>query len=155
MTSAEYRQAIDALPYGKRLPGAVYLIDPGEDSRIPSLLRITIAELRKRLEIGPFFNLLKFHTGSPKIPFLSYGMRDSRQFLESHRIPLASLAYFCFARNVSKEKSSNSRNDDRKAEIRIIRDFADKLIREGKAKEFLIQHGFHTPGGKLTKRYGG
>lgn len=59
----------------------------------------------------------------------------------------------CFA--VPKEKSRNPRNEDRKAEIRIIRDFADKLIREGKAKDFLVEHGFHTPGGKLTKRYGG
>ena len=72
MTSAEYRQAIDALPFGKRLPGAVYLIDPGEDLRIPSLLRITVAELRKRLEIGTEFNLLKFHNTSPKISFLAY-----------------------------------------------------------------------------------
>ena len=72
MTSAEYRQAIDALPYGKRLPGAVYLIDPGDDQRIPSLLRITVAELRKRLGIDSAFNLLKFHTASPKISFLSY-----------------------------------------------------------------------------------
>jgi len=72
VTSAEYRQAMDALPFGKRLPGAVYLIDPGEDSRIPSLLRITVAELRKRLEIGPEFNLLKFHTASPEISFLAY-----------------------------------------------------------------------------------
>jgi DNA phosphorothioation-associated putative methyltransferase len=72
VTSAEYRQAIDALPFGKRLPGAVYLIDPGEDLRIPSLLRITVAELRKRLVIGPEFNLLKFHTASPKISFLAY-----------------------------------------------------------------------------------
>ena len=72
MTSAEYRQAIDALPYGKRLPGAVYLLDPGDDASIPSLLRITVAELRKRLEITPDFNLLKFHTASPKISFLAY-----------------------------------------------------------------------------------
>jgi|GEM_PF-5884077 len=42
--------------------------DPG----IPSLLRITAAELRKRLEIGPEFNLLKFHTVSPKLSFLAY-----------------------------------------------------------------------------------
>jgi len=27
VTSAEYRQALDALPYGKRLPGAVYLLE--------------------------------------------------------------------------------------------------------------------------------
>ena len=72
MTTTEYRQALDALPFGKRLPGAVYLIDPGDDTRIPSLLRITVAELRKRLEIGPGFNLLKFHTASPKISFLAY-----------------------------------------------------------------------------------
>lgn len=72
MTSAEYHQALDALPYGKRLPGAVYLLDPEDDPGIPPLLRITVAELRKRLGIGPAFNLLKFHTASPKISFLSY-----------------------------------------------------------------------------------
>ncbi len=54
-----------------------------------------------------------------------------------------------------KEKLNNPRSEERKAELRIIREFADKLIREGKAKEFLVEHGFHTPGGKLTKRYGG
>lgn len=70
--SSEYRQLLELIPYGKRLPGAVYLIDPGNDGRVPSLLRITVAELRKRLEIGPEFNLLKFHTASPKISFLAY-----------------------------------------------------------------------------------
>ncbi len=72
MTTSEYRQSLDLLPFGKRLPGAVYLVDPGDDSRIPSLLRITVAELRKRLNIGAEFNLLKFHTSSPKISFLAY-----------------------------------------------------------------------------------
>jgi hypothetical protein len=56
---------------------------------------------------------------------------------------------------VFKEKSNNPRNDDRKAELRIIRDFADTLIREGKAKEFLVEHGFVKQTGGLTKRYGG
>ena len=72
MTALKYRQALDTLPFGKRLPGAVYLIDPGDDPRIPSFLRITVAELRKRMEIGVEFNLLKFHTASPKISFLAY-----------------------------------------------------------------------------------
>ena len=72
MTAAEYRQAIDALPFGKRLPGAVYIMDPGDAPTLPSLLRITVAELRKRLEIGTAFNLLKFHTAAPKISFLAY-----------------------------------------------------------------------------------
>jgi hypothetical protein len=31
-----------------------------------------VAELRKRMEIGSEFNLLKFHTASPKISFLAY-----------------------------------------------------------------------------------
>lgn len=56
---------------------------------------------------------------------------------------------------VPTPKSSNTRNEERKVELRIIREFADKLIREGKAKEFLVEHGFHTRAGKLTKRYGG
>lgn len=72
MTKTEYNKALDALPYGKRLPGALYLLDPGDDSRIPASLRITVAELRKRLEIGNVFNLLKFHIASPKISFLAY-----------------------------------------------------------------------------------
>ena len=72
MTALKYRQALDTLPFGKRLPGAVYLIDPGDDPRIPSFLRITVAELRKRMEIGVEFNLLKFHISSPKISFLAY-----------------------------------------------------------------------------------
>ncbi len=66
MTVAEYRQAIATLPFGKRLPGAVYLPDPGDNPRIPSLLRITVAELRSRLDVIAEFNLLKFHTASPK-----------------------------------------------------------------------------------------
>lgn len=72
VTAAEYRHSIDVLPYGKRLPGAVYLIDPGDDPRIPSLLRVTVAELRRRMDIGAEFNLLKLHTASPKVSFLAY-----------------------------------------------------------------------------------
>jgi hypothetical protein len=71
--SAEYQSLLDSLPYGKRLPGAVYLLDPGPTSdALPAKLRVTVAELRKRLDIGPDFNLLKFHTASPKISFLAY-----------------------------------------------------------------------------------
>ena len=71
MTSAEYRQALGALPYGKRLPSALYLVDPGDDASIPSLLRVTVAELRKRLEIGFDFNLLKL-----RIERIMHGARD-------------------------------------------------------------------------------
>lgn len=61
----------------------------------------------------------------------------------------------CFAPSVSKEKPKNPRNDDRKAEARKINEFVGRLIEEGKAKEFLVEHGFVTPAGRLTKRYGG
>jgi hypothetical protein len=61
----------------------------------------------------------------------------------------------CFSSLVSKKLTKNPRHEERKAELRIIRGFADKLIREGRAKDFLVEHGFHTPDGKLTKRYGG
>jgi hypothetical protein len=71
--SAEYQSLLAALPYGTRLPGAIYLLDPGDASTgLPPKLRVTVAELRKRLDIGPDFNLLKFHTASPKISFLAY-----------------------------------------------------------------------------------
>ncbi len=73
MTSTEYHSLLAALPYGKRLPGAIYLLDPGDASAdLPPKLRVTVAELRKRLDIGPDFNLLKFHSASPKISFLAY-----------------------------------------------------------------------------------
>lgn len=61
----------------------------------------------------------------------------------------------CFAFRVSKKSTKNPRHEERKAEIQIIRDFADKLIREGRAKEFLVEHGFVKQNGGLTKRYGG
>lgn len=44
---------------------------------------------------------------------------------------------------------------DFKEESRLIRQFVDDLLKRGEAREFLVKNGFHTPGGKLTKRYGG
>lgn len=70
-------------------------------------------------------------------------------------ISLVSRRGACFPWVVPKETVKNPRTEERKAELRVIRDFADKLIREGRAREFLVEHGFHTPSGKLTKRYGG
>jgi len=61
----------------------------------------------------------------------------------------------CFNFVVSKKLTKNPRHEERKAELRIIRGFADKLIREGRAKEFLVEHGFVKQTGGLTKRYGG
>jgi hypothetical protein len=44
---------------------------------------------------------------------------------------------------------------DFKEQSRLIREFVNGLIKRGEAREFLIKNGFHTPDGKLTKRYGG
>jgi hypothetical protein len=66
MNAQEFRQAVEEFPYGKRLPSAVYLLDMPEEE-MPGVLRKVCDELRARLEIGPEFNLLKFHLDSPKI----------------------------------------------------------------------------------------
>ena len=71
IATADYLAAVQALPFGKRLPNAVYLLDL-DDARIPHLLRAACRELRRRFEIGPEFNLLKFHHPIPKVSFLSY-----------------------------------------------------------------------------------
>ena len=71
MDAAAIRSAIEALPYGKRLPTATYVWDES-GGHLPSLLKTVCAELRRRLEVGPEFNLIKFHTDQPKISFLAY-----------------------------------------------------------------------------------
>lgn len=56
---------------------------------------------------------------------------------------------------MAKSRVNPPRGGARKEEERIIRDFAAKLIKSGKAEEFLIEHGFVRKTGGLTKRYGG
>ncbi len=56
---------------------------------------------------------------------------------------------------MAKAPTKNARNSGLKAETEKIRALAKRLIQEGKAKAFLIEHGFATKGGRLTKRYGG
>jgi len=46
VTSTDYQSLLAALPYGKRLPGAIYLLDPGDASAdLPPKLRATVDEL--------------------------------------------------------------------------------------------------------------
>jgi hypothetical protein len=54
MNTHDYRRAVDALPFGKRLPGAVYLLDPrsigsSPDDLVNDPLPLV---LRKKLEAG-------------------------------------------------------------------------------------------------------
>lgn len=71
MTFAEYKQAVAALPYGKRLPQAVYLFF--DDSfPLPDPLGALIGQVRRRFAPERTHNLLKFHTESFKVSLLHY-----------------------------------------------------------------------------------
>lgn len=85
MDLAAIRATLGELPYGKRLPTAIYLLDI-EPSHLPLSLGIVCRELRRRFEIGSEFNVLKFHTDRPKISFLSYP-----EFLTNPHPPLTAV----------------------------------------------------------------
>jgi hypothetical protein len=71
-TSASmFRRLVEALPYGKRLPTAVYVYRDG-----PALAGGPLADILNELvrvhSVGDEFNVLKFRTDLPRISFLSY-----------------------------------------------------------------------------------
>jgi len=72
MTLEEYRRQVSSLPYGKRLPNAVYVYRDGDEFPNPLLAQI-LAHLIDRFELGEQFNVIKFRTDAPKtvIPQLS------------------------------------------------------------------------------------
>ena len=51
--------------------GVTYVYDES-GVHLPPILNGVCSELRRRLEIGTEFNVIKFHTDQPKISFLSY-----------------------------------------------------------------------------------
>ena len=67
----EYKQALESLPAGKRLPSAIYLHRDSEKS-LPQTLGKLVFELVERLDLDEQYNVLKFHTKALKISFLSY-----------------------------------------------------------------------------------
>ena len=72
------KRAVVALSFGKRLPAATYVWDEAGDD-LPDVLKRVCGELRRRLELGAEFNLIKFHTDQPKISFLLSGSRKLGQ----------------------------------------------------------------------------
>jgi hypothetical protein len=66
-----HQDVIGRLSFGKRLPGAVYVLD-GEGLPIPPELGTVISKLREKLEIGAEFNVLKLSTDRLRISFLNY-----------------------------------------------------------------------------------
>jgi len=67
----EYQPCLVAVPFGKRLPTALYVFrGPGLD-RGAGLNRV-IAILEEQHRLGAEFNVIKFRTDELKVSFLSY-----------------------------------------------------------------------------------
>jgi len=67
----DYQRHLAALPYGKRLPTAVYVLREASSDYGPELNRF-VAMLTARHELGNEFNVIKFRTDELKVSFLSY-----------------------------------------------------------------------------------
>jgi hypothetical protein len=71
MTLPDYSGYVTAIPFGKRLPGAVYVLRE-EDFKFGEALDSLLGRLVAKYEISLEFNVLKFRTDELKISFLSY-----------------------------------------------------------------------------------
>jgi hypothetical protein len=71
MDLTEYRKCIERLTFGKRLPGAVYVLREDE-TKFGEALDALLARLIAKYEISAEFNVIKFRTGELKVSFLAY-----------------------------------------------------------------------------------
>jgi DNA phosphorothioation-associated putative methyltransferase len=71
MNLETHRACIEAMRYGKRLPGAVYVVRPGPND-LPVELWKTICRAETAARPDPAWNLLKIHTEQFAVTFLSY-----------------------------------------------------------------------------------
>ena len=67
----EYEALLATLPFGKRLPTAIYVYRDALATCACSASRL-IADIAQAHRLGGEFNLVKFHTGAPKVTFLCY-----------------------------------------------------------------------------------
>jgi DNA phosphorothioation-associated putative methyltransferase len=67
----DYQQHLATLPYGKRLPTALY-VHRNTDTDLGPELQQLLSTLAARHQLGPEFNVLKFRTDELKISFLCY-----------------------------------------------------------------------------------
>lgn len=79
MTFTDYKQAVENLPYGKRLPTARYVFTDAT-TPLPDPLATLVADIRQKIAPDGAHNLIKFHTASFKISLLHY----PRFFEDSH-----------------------------------------------------------------------
>ncbi|MBI4661223.1 MAG: DNA phosphorothioation-associated putative methyltransferase [Verrucomicrobia bacterium] len=71
MQLQEYQRLLSALPYGKRLPTAIYVYREESSDFGPGLNQL-VGKLAIRHEFGGEFNVVKFRTDELKVSFLSY-----------------------------------------------------------------------------------
>ncbi len=71
MEFAEYKSCVVRLPFGKRLPSAVYLLRI-EGRKLDDPLETLLESMSRKYEIPSDFNVIKFRTDELKISFLSY-----------------------------------------------------------------------------------
>jgi hypothetical protein len=67
---------VEQIPYGKKLPTAVYLM-PTDPSLLPKTLLDTIRRAEVAARPDPAWNLLKLHTDELAVSFLSYPNFDT------------------------------------------------------------------------------
>ena len=71
MNLETYRRLVDSISYGKKLPGALYLFRPAEETVSPQFWQLVCrAEAAARPD--PSWNLLKVHTDQVAFTFLTY-----------------------------------------------------------------------------------
>ncbi len=71
MTLVEYRDLVHDLPFGKRLPGAVY-IHSSLLAELPESLRLLVEKLMGKMALPEEFNVIKFHRTQLKVSILCY-----------------------------------------------------------------------------------
>jgi hypothetical protein len=71
MTLGEYKESLDRIPYGKRLPTALYIFRE-ECTKFGEALDLLLEGIVARCGISGVFNVVKFRTDELKVSFLSY-----------------------------------------------------------------------------------
>jgi len=71
MNMDEYRQQVGQIPYGKRLPTALYVHREGL-AALGGTLGAVLDQVVVRYQVGAEFNLVKFRTDELKLSFLAY-----------------------------------------------------------------------------------
>lgn len=77
MDLVQFSSCISSLPYGKKLPGALYITRPTDWSTLAPELAVTIERAMIASKPDPEWNLLKLHTDQVAISFLTYPDFDS------------------------------------------------------------------------------